>query len=246
MLKGKNAIITGARRGIGRATVEKFAQNGANVWACARKYDENFENDMRSIADKYNVSVYTVYFDVTDEAEIKAAINTIRASKLSIDVLVNVAGIAEESSSFLMTSKEKIQKTLEVNYLSVAMITQYVARIMIRQKQGTIVNVSSIAGMDGAPGQFEYVGSKAAIIGITKELAKEFAQYGIRVNAIAPGIVDTDMGNQIEPSLKEEIVNRVFLKRTGKAEEIAAVIAFLSSDYASYVNGQTIRVDGGM
>ena len=246
LLKGKNAIITGARRGIGRATVEMFAAQGANIWACARKQDENFESDMKSIAERYNIEIWPVYFDVTKETEIKEAVQTIRKQKVGINILVNVAGIVEESTSFQMTSLEKMKKVMEVNFFSLTLLTQYISRLMVRQNGGSIVNISSIAGIDGDPAQYEYAASKAAVIGGTKKLARELAPSNIRVNAIAPGMIQTEMGAHIEDDLKKEMLAKTMMKRMGKPEEIASVIAFVASDMASYMTGQVIRVDGGM
>lgn len=246
MLKGKNAIITGARRGIGRATIEVFAENGANIWACARKKDADFETDINVLSEKYGVSIWPVYFDLTDDDQMKAAIQGIRRTKLPVDLLVNIAAIADESSSFTMSAIDKIKNTFEVNFFALTRLTQYVARIMIHQGSGNIVNITSVAGIDGTPGQYEYVGSKAAVIGGTKELARELGQYNIRVNAVAPGIVDTDMGAQIREDLKKATLEKVIMKRLGRPEEIANVIAFLASSKASFITGQILRVDGGM
>lgn len=168
MLKGKNAIITGSRRGIGRATVETFASFGANVWACARKQEDAFENDMKQIADNYNVSIWPLYFDVTDDTQIKQAVQDIRKQKVSIDILVNVAGIVEDSSSFQMTPIEKMKHLFETNFFGMTLLTQYISRLMTRQNRGSIVNISSIAGLDGEPAQYEYATSKAAVVGATK------------------------------------------------------------------------------
>ena len=246
LLKGKNAIITGARRGIGKATVEVFATEGANVWACARKQDDQFEQEMKLLSEKYRVSVCPLYFDVTSEVEMKDAIQFIRMQKAKIDILVNVAGIADESSSFQMTSIEKMKHVMNVNLFAVTRLTQYISRLMMRQNSGSIVNIASIAGIDGEPAQYEYAASKAAIIGATKNLSRELAINNIRVNAIAPGMIDTDMGAQIEDDLKDRILSKVSMNRLGKPEEIANVIAFVASDMASYMTGQVIRVDGGM
>ena len=246
LLKNKNAIITGARRGIGRATVEVFAKNGANIWACARKMDSNFELDMKMLSERYRVNVQPIYFDTTDESQIKAAVMNIRKSKLPIDILVNVAGVVEDSSSFVMTTPEKMKKVFEVNFFGLTLLTQYVSRLMIRQNKGSIINISSVAGIDGRPAQYEYASSKAAIIGGVRQLARELAPYNIRVNAIAPGVVDTEMGELIEKSLKDTIVSNVMLNRIAKPEEVSNVIMFLSSDLSSYITGQVIRVDGGM
>lgn len=246
ILTNKNAIITGARRGIGRATVEVFASQGANVWACARKKDEVFESEMESQAQKFGVQIWPVYFDVTDEDEVKEAIQNIRKNKMSINVLVNAAGIADESTSFHMTPIDKMKHVMDVNFFALSLVSQYVTRIMLRQKSGSVVNIASVAGIDGEPAQYEYVASKAAVIGATKNLARELIKYNIRVNAVAPGMIDTDMGEQISDSIKEEILSKTIMGRTGKPKEIADVIAFLASDMSSYMTGQIIRVDGGM
>lgn len=245
LLKGKNALITGARRGIGRCTVEVFAQNGANVWALARRSDYSFEKDMMTIAKFYGVNIWPIYAELTNEEEVKKAIRGIHKSGNPVDILVNVAGVADVSTSFCMTSIEKMRHVFEVNFWSTTVLTQYVARLMMRKKSGSIINLSSIAGIDGTPGQYEYSSSKAAVNGGVKYLARELSQYNIRVNAVAPGIIETDMGAQIDLELRNKTLDNVMLKRTGKAEEIANVIAFLGSDLASYITGQIIRVDGG-
>lgn len=246
LLDGKNVIITGARRGIGRASVEVFAQNGANIWACARKYDESFKNEMDCLAKKNGIQVWTLYFDVTDDTQIKNAIHSINKQRLNVDALVNVAGIVDESTSFQMTKMEKMKHVFDVNFFAVTQLTQYVSRLMTKQNCGSIVNISSIAGLDGTPSQYEYAASKAAIIGGTKNLAREFSKYNIRVNSIAPGIIDTDMGSRIENELKLEMLSKVIMKRIGKPEEVANVAVFLASDMSSYITGQVIRVDGGI
>lgn len=246
ILENKNVIITGARRGIGRTTVEVFASNGANIWACARKHDEKFETDMSELAIKYGVSIWPVYFDTTDEEQIKAALMVIRKTKKTVDVLVNVAGLVEDSTSFSMTAMNKMRKVFEVNFFGLTLLTQYVSRLMIRQNSGSIINISSIAGIDGTPAQYEYASSKAAVIGGVRQLARELAQYNIRVNAVAPGIVDTEMGGHIEKELKEKVLANVMMRRVARPEEISNVCMFLASDMSTYMTGQVIRVDGGM
>ena len=246
ILKTKNAIITGAAGGIGRATVECFAANGANIWACELKPFGNFEEDMEKLANKYGVWIEPVYFDVTDEEKVKEAVKQIRQKKTPVDILANIAGIVAPSTSFPMTDMAKIKKVFEVNFFALTLLTQYISRLMLRQNSGSIVNIASIAGIDGDPAQYEYAASKAAVIGGTKKLARELAPNNIRVNAIAPGMIQTEMGAHIEDNLRDEILNKVMMRRMGRPEEIANAIAFLASDMASYMTGQVIRVDGGI
>jgi 3-oxoacyl-[acyl-carrier protein] reductase len=245
LLKNKNAIITGCNRGIGKAILELFAENGANIWACARKPTDEFETFVGELAQKYNVSIKPVYFDLTNEEQIKNSVKTILFEKKPVDILVNNAGIFPESLAFCMTSIEQIKHTFEVNFFSQIFLTQLVSRIMTRQKQGRIVFISSVSGCDGV-GQFEYVTSKAAIIGATKKLANELGSSGITVNAIAPGMTQTDMAAIIKPEFAGERIERTVLKRIAKPREIANVALFLASDLASYMTGQILRVDGGM
>lgn len=246
LLQGKNAVITGARRGIGRSTVEVFAAHGANVWALARAQDADFAADMASIAARYGTEIHPLYAELTEEPAIKAAVKKLRQECASIDVLVNVAGMADASSSFCMSSIDRMRHVFDVNFWSMTVLTQYVPRLMMRKRAGSIVNLASIAGLDGTPGQYEYCASKAAIIGGTKYLARELGSYNIRVNAVAPGIVDTDMGGQIADDLRAKTLATVTAGRVGTPAEIAGVIAFLASDAASYMTGQVVRVDGGM
>ncbi|MBC5689814.1 SDR family oxidoreductase [Mediterraneibacter sp. NSJ-55] len=245
MLKGKNAVVTGARRGIGRATVEVFAKNGAAVWACARRYDEGFEKDMMELSRKYHADILPVYFDITDEGQIKEAVKTIKSQKKQVDILANIAGTADFSKSFTMNSVESMKRIFDINFWGMTVLTQYISRLMIRNNRGSIVNVSSIAAIEGTPAQYEYAASKAAVNGGMRQLAWEMQKYGIRVNTVAPGIIATDMGNQIEDELKETVLKHIIMQREGSPQEVANVIAFLASDLSSYMTGQIIRVDGG-
>lgn len=247
MLKDKVAIITGSRSGIGFSCVETFAKNRINtVFACARKYDKEFEDKIQSLSKQYAVRIVPIYFDLSNANEILKGIKKIKNESASIDVLVNVAGIVSESSSFLMSSIEKVKSSFNVNFFGPTLLTQYVSRIMTKKSNGSIVNVSSIAALDGDPAEYDYCCSKAAILGAVKKLSQELAQFNIRVNAVAPGIIDTDMSKKISKQLKEKVISQTFLNRMGTPTEIANVIAFFASDLSSYVTGQVIRVDGGM
>ncbi|WP_300685585.1 SDR family NAD(P)-dependent oxidoreductase [Acutalibacter sp. 1XD8-36] len=244
MLKGKNAVITGARRGIGRATVECFAGYGANIWACARKPDEEFERDMSELAGKYGVWIKPVYFDLANGDEMAAAVKGILSEKLPVDVLVNNAGVTFDGTLF-MTSISKLKEVFEVDFFSQISLMQSFGKYMLRKHSGSIVNVASVTGLDYSFGRLAYGASKAALIWATRSCAKELAPYGIRVNAVAPGLVDTEiLLCHKEESIKEAL-GQTPLKRKGNPDEIAEAIAFLASDKASYITGEILSIDGG-
>jgi 3-oxoacyl-[acyl-carrier protein] reductase len=245
LLKGKNAMITGCNRGIGKAIVEVFAENGANIWACARKPNNEFETFIGELAQKHDVFIKPVYFDLTDDKQIKDSVKEIMSEKKQVDILINNAGIVPESLLFAMTSMEQIKNTFEINFFSQILLTQLVSRIMGRQKQGRIVFVSSVDGLDGLD-QFDYASSKSAMIGATKKLAKELGSSGILVNAVAPGLTETDMAKKMKQEIMEERIASTVLKRLGTPREIANAVLFFASDLASYITGQILRVDGGM
>ncbi|MBO6179398.1 MAG: SDR family oxidoreductase [Selenomonadaceae bacterium] len=246
MLKGKTAVITGANGGIGRALLDRFAFFGADIWACARSETSDFALYCREIAEKYQRRVTPLFFDVTNESEMKEAVKAIKGEKRSIDILINNAGAVPENKLFQMASVEECRRIFEVNFFSVVKLTQMISKSMIRQKQGSIVNISSVSALDGEPGQYEYISGKAALIGLTRKLAREMGIFNIRINSLAPGIVDTGVSRFMEENLKNRIVESAALKRLAKPEEIADVAAFLASDLSSYITGQVIRVDGGL
>ena len=245
LLQGKTAVITGCNRGIGKAILEVFAQNGANIFACVRKEREEFTAEIQRLTDEYKVEILPLYFDMTDETAMKAAVTSIRKTHKNIDILVNNAGVVSENILFQMTPIDNMRNLFEVNFFAQMQFTQYISRLMQRNKKGSIINLSSIAAMDGAPGQIEYVGSKAAIMGATKTLAREFGVDNIRVNAVAPGLIETDMGNKMDTDYANALVKLSALARRGKPEEIANVVLFLASDLSTFLTGQIIRVDGG-
>ena len=191
--------------------------------------------------------VKPVYFEATDSLQMKQAVKEIQGdTKGKVDILVNNMGTVNSVKLFQMTKMEEIREEFDVNFFAQIEFTQYISRLMVRNKKGSIINISSCAGLDGNTGMLQYVSSKAALIGATKRLAIELGNYNIRVNSIAPGLTETDMGNQMNEELEQQLLDHLIIKRKAKREEIANAVVFMASDLASYITGQIIRVDGGM
>lgn len=245
MVQGKNVIITGARRGIGRAATELFAENGANIWACARIKDDGFEDEMQKLAERCGVWIKPLYFDLIDEEQTKEVVTGILKEKLPIDVLINNAG-EMQFSLLQMTSLQMMKDMFQINFFSQMLVTQLVSRMMIRQRSGSIVNISSFIGLDAEAGGLAYGASKASMALSVQVLSKELAGHGIRVNAVAPGLTETDMLEYVGADVRQRIAESVDMRREGSPREIAEAIMFLASDKSSYITGQVIRVDGGM
>jgi 3-oxoacyl-[acyl-carrier protein] reductase len=245
LLKGKNAVVTGCLKGIGRSTLDLFARNGANVWACCQYESPEFSEHIKELAATNNVWITPLYFDLLDPEQIKTAAHSIRESKQPVDILVNIAGMTHDAL-FHMTTMDQMKKVFEVNFFSQMLLTQYITKNMIRHKSGSVISISSISALDGNPGQLSYTASKAAIIGATKTLSAELAGYGIRVNAVAPGVINTEMTANLPTEVMARLMARSDLKHMGLPEEVAEVILFLASDMSSYITGQIIRVDGGI
>ena len=243
-LIGKNAIITGSNRGIGLATLRLFAQEGCNIWACARTQNDSFETTIKGISDVYGVWIKPVYFELTDYEGAKVALKEITSEKKPVDILVNCAGISA-SGSLMMTSLEKIKEVFEVNYFAQINLIQLLSKLMIRQKRGSIVNVASVRGLNPVAGATAYASSKAALICSTKVISKDLSPFCIRVNAVAPSLTDTDMGNNRKTEELERLVAHTAMKRMATPEEIASSILFLASDDSSFVTGEVLTVDGG-
>ena len=245
ILKNKNAIITGCIQGIGKATLEEFAKNGANIWACALEYNEDFEAYCQKLSDENNIWVKPVYFNLLNQDEIKVGLKKIASDKLPIDILVNIAGMTKDAITHMVTM-DQMKLIFEINFFSQIYLTQFVTKLMIRQGYGSVVNTSSISAIDGSYGQLSYSSSTAALIGATKTLSKELASKGVRVNAIAPGVISTDMNKIVPDSIIQENIKKMKIKRLGKADEVAKTILFLASDLSNYITGQIIRIDGGI
>jgi 3-oxoacyl-[acyl-carrier protein] reductase len=246
LLQGKNAMITGCARGIGRQMLIAFAENGANVWACCRSESDEFNRIAKELSDRCSVWIKPLYFDITETAKMKEVIRSVMTEKRSIDVLVNNAGVTY-NALYQMTSMEKMRQVFEVNFFAQVCLTQYIVKAMVRQGSGNVINVSSSAALDANPGRGAYGASKAAVSCMTRVMAHELAAQHIRVNAIAPGITDTDMVEaSMNPVAIEAAVQQTRLKRIGKPSEIADAALFLASDLSSYVTGEVLRVDGGL
>jgi 3-oxoacyl-[acyl-carrier protein] reductase len=246
VLKNKAAIITGCSRGIGKSIVELFARNGADVWACSRKPDPSHEETLTRLSQAHGVRIDPVYFDLADASAIQAGMRSILTSGRNVDILVNNAGMVSENALFLLTPIATMRHVFEVNFFGQMLCTQLAVRGMSKRGHGSVVNVASIAAIDGGPGQLEYVASKAALIGATAKLARELAPAGIRVNAVAPGITKTDMVSGMAAELMSETLARSAMRAAATPAEIAQAILFLASDQSSHITGQVLRVDGGM
>lgn len=226
------------------ATVCKLASEGANVWACARKKDDSFEKRLKEIASQNGTVIEPVYFELTDENQVKETVRNIIKSKRPIDGLVNNAGIAVYNK-FQMMRIEDIKNIFGTNYFSALYLTQLLMRRMTRNT-GSIVFVSSVSGFIPEVGNIAYGGSKAAVSHAVKVLAKELSSEGIRVNAVAPGLVNTDMKKHASEEAWEKLKRGIIIGRVAEPNEIANVISFLLSDQSSYMTAQTVHVDGGM
>jgi 3-oxoacyl-[acyl-carrier protein] reductase len=244
LLEGKIALLTGCGRGIGRATLELFAAQGAKIYANARK-EGSIDELCSELSNRHQVEVTPLIFDVTDYSAVKSAIQQIFKETHRLDVLVNNAGILQ-ASLLGMVTPELLEATYRTNVFGTMYTMQYASRLMSRQKSGSIINMSSIMGANGAAGQTVYSGSKAAVIGLTKSAAKELAPMGIRVNAVAPGFIDTDMAREIPEDKFNERLASIGMGKIGTPEDVACCLLYLASELSQYVTGQVIGVDGAM
>jgi 3-oxoacyl-[acyl-carrier protein] reductase len=242
VMEGRVALVTGASRGIGRAIAVKLARAGATVVAAAR--GTNADSTVDEIAG-HGGRAEAAALDVTDDAAVAAAIAGIMERHGKIDILVNNAGITRDQLVLRM-KRDDWDAVLATNLTAAYTCAQAVLKPMVKQRYGRIVNVTSVVGQSGNAGQANYAASKAGLIGLTKSLALEVASRNITVNAVAPGLIDTDMTRAISGGAHDDWAARIPLKRIGTADDVAAAVAFLASDAASYITGQVLAVNGGM
>ncbi|WP_337935756.1 SDR family NAD(P)-dependent oxidoreductase [Jutongia sp.] len=237
MLSGKIAVVTGATRGIGKEIVYQYADSNAVVYAIGR--------DKKSLAeiDCYAENIHSLELDITQLDSVKKVLMDIYKKENKIDILVNNAGVMNDAL-LGMISEDMIQEMFNVNVFSVIQMTQLVSRFMKRQKNGCIINIASIVGIEGNAGQSVYSATKGAVISFTKSAAKELASNGIRVNAIAPGIIDTSLLDNVPEEKMKQRLSAVCMGRIGQPGDIAKAALFLAGSMSEYISGQVIRVDG--
>ncbi|RKQ37451.1 3-oxoacyl-[acyl-carrier-protein] reductase [Oceanobacillus halophilus] len=244
MLQGKNALVTGASRGIGRAIAIELASKGANVvvnYAGSEAKAQTVVEEIKALG----VKTFKIQANVANESEVKAMVKEVTSEFGSLDILVNNAGITRDN--LIMRMKEdEFDQVINTNLKGVFTCTKAVSRQMMKQRAGRIINIASIVGVAGNPGQANYVAAKAGVIGLTKTTAKEFASRNILVNAVAPGFISTDMTEELSEEQKKAMLEMIPLAKLGQPEDVARVVRFLASEDANYITGQTIHIDGGM
>jgi 3-oxoacyl-[acyl-carrier protein] reductase len=240
-LENKKALITGAYRGIGKTIADLFIAEGAEVWGLDYKTPE----DLSARVDAAKGKLHWITADLSKTGEVEAFIEGGLKESGGFDIVVNNAGITKDNLSFRM-SIEDWQKVLDINLTAAFLIARIVGRDMTRKRSGSIINMASVVGIHGNGGQANYAASKAGLIGVTKSLANEYASRGVRVNAIAPGYIESDMTSALPEEVQKKMIDVIPLKRTGKQEDVAEAALFFASDSSSYITGQVLPVDGGM
>ena len=246
LLSSKTSIVTGCNKGIGKSILEEFSKNGANIFACTKVLNKEFHSLTSEIEKKHNNKIIPIEINLTDEESVKEGAKKILSYDVKIDILINNAA-SIFSSVFQMTSIKKYKELFNINFHSQVLLTQFIIKSMIKNKNGNIVFISSSAAIDGNEGRSAYVSTKAAIIGQAKVLSRELGKYNIKVNTIAPGLTNTEMMKK-NTSVKtvDDMITNISLNRIADPKEIANVALFLSSNLSDYITGQVIRVDGGM
>lgn len=244
-LHKKNIIVTGSNRGIGAKIVKDLHKNGANVICCSRQKDHKLIEETERLNTTSENKMYNFFFDLAKDDEVESAANQICSKFENIDGLINNAGV-NHVSLFLMDNISNIKNVFQINFFSQLIFSQIIIKKMISKKQGSIIFLSSKAATDYVTGRLAYSASKSSLINATKILSKELGRYKIRVNAIAPGLIDTDMSkSQLNVDEINKVLKTIPLKRIGTPENVADLVTFLCSEKSSYINGQLIKVDGG-
>lgn len=244
LLKGKTALVTGATRGIGYAIALRLANDGADVvftYSASVDRAKVVEDEIKALG----VKVKGIQSDAASFEAAEELINQINEEFGGIQIVVNNAGVTQDNLLLRMT-EEQWDKVINTNLKSVFNVTKNVARTMMKQREGSIINITSIVGISGNAGQANYAASKAGVIGFTKSFSKELGSRGIRCNAVAPGFINTEMTENLDDAVKDGFTAKIPMKRYGSPEEVANVVSFLASDQSSYINGQTISVCGGL
>ena len=237
--KNKKILITGATGGIGKALVKKFTSLEGNVLATGTK------NEKLDLLKKKFPEISILKFDISEHSKIEEFIENVNSQLTSLDVVVNNAGIALDNLSLRMKDEEW-QKVIDINLTSTFLLCKYAIKKMLKNKYGRIVNITSIVGHTGNIGQANYAASKSGMIGMTKSLAIEYAKKNITLNCVSPGFIQSNMTDKISESIKAVLTSKIPMSKLGSGEDVANTVAFLSSDAASYITGETIHVNGGM
>lgn len=244
LLTNKKALVTGSSRGIGKEIVKRFLEEGAAVWGLCSK-PSAVKDELESFAKEHNTHFYEIIGDVANAETVPGVIKSALAESGGFDILVNNAGITKDGLSFRM-SLDDWNAVLRINLTGAFIISQIVSSDMIRKRSGSIINMSSIVGLHGQGGQVNYAASKAGLIGFSKSLAKEVAGRGVRVNAIAPGFIETDMTTAVNEEAKKVWLESIPMKKSGSVTDVANACVFLASDMSTYITAQVLGVDGGL
>jgi 3-oxoacyl-[acyl-carrier protein] reductase len=245
LLNNKTAVITGCNRGIGFSIMETFCKNGATVIACVRKTNKDFEKNVENLIKKYGKKIHIVIFDLENEEELNNSLSTIKNLEQNIDILVNNAGI-NQISLFQMTTIKSFRKVFETNFFSIVNFTQKMLKIIKKNNFSKIINIASNAADLSDAGRSAYAPSKAALISLTKVLSKELGVNKINVNAVSPGLVNTDMMKDTPKKAIEEAISRTPLKKVAEPIDVAKTVLYLASDDSNHITGEIINVTGGM